>query len=113
MGSIETDYLFAGNFGGALFFDAGQIANQLAIAIRQADLYAQTQQHAAEMELRVVDRTDGRAAGQVLRAGRATLLAWRRGAGRQQENERRRDEDPDHGLHILYSPASAITAATA
>jgi signal transduction histidine kinase len=35
---------------------AHQVAGQLAIAIRQADLHAQTQQHAAQLEQRVADR---------------------------------------------------------
>jgi signal transduction histidine kinase len=34
-----------------------QVADQLAIAIRQADLYQQVQRHAEELEQRVVDRT--------------------------------------------------------
>jgi signal transduction histidine kinase len=57
VGTLNLSATEAGTFTPDHQEIAGQVADQLAIAIRQADLYAQTQQHAAELEQRVTDRT--------------------------------------------------------
>jgi len=57
IGSLNLSATEAGTFTPEHREIVQQVADQLAIAIRQADLYAQTQQHAAELERRVVDRT--------------------------------------------------------